>query len=138
MNRSQYSSVVVEILERKYTFSVSSEKPPEHITEVAAVVDKKLRQARLNHSSSTAIQTALIAGLDLVDELFNLQERYEKTENDIVSRASRLTSSLEQLLQKIEPERATPVDVRNDNQDKMEEQNRLNSLATGQPANNPS
>ena len=41
MNRSQYSSVVVEILERKYTFSVSSEKTPEHITEVAAVVDKK-------------------------------------------------------------------------------------------------
>ena len=138
MNRSRYSSVVVEILERKYTFSVSSEKTPEHITEVAAVVDNKLRQAQLNHGSSTAIQTALIAGLDLVDELFNLQERYEKTENDIASRASRLTSSLEQLLQKIEPQRTTPVDIRNDDQDKMEDQNRLNSLTTGQPANHPS
>ena len=138
MNRSQYSSVVVEILERKYTFAVCSEKTPEHITAVAAVVDKKLRQAQLNHESSTAIQTALIAGLDLVDELFNLQERYEKTENDIATRTSRLTSSLEQLLQKIEPQRTTPVDIRDDDQDKMEDQNRLNSLTTGQPANHPS
>ena len=91
-------------------------KPAEMSDELEpAVVDKKLRQAQLNHGSSTAIQTALIAGLDLVDELFNLQERYEKTENDIASRASRLTSSLEQLLQKIEPQRTTPVDIRNDN-----------------------
>ncbi len=67
MNRSQYSSVVVAILERKYTFAACSEKTPEHITAVAAAVDKKLRQAQLNHDSSTAIQTALIAGLDLVD-----------------------------------------------------------------------
>ena len=59
-------------------------------------------------------------------------------ENDIATRTSLLSSSLEQLLKKIEPQRTTPVDIRNDDQDKMEDQNRLNSLTTGQPANHPS
>ena len=103
MSRGHRDGVVVDILDRKYTFACSDDTPREHIAEVASLVDEHLRQAQSAHGTTTTLRTAIITALELVDELFRLRETYESAESDIATRTSRLTSNLGKLLEEVGP-----------------------------------
>ena len=103
MDSDQRTGVVVDILDRKYTFAGSGDMTSRQIAEIAALVDEKLRRVQSAHGSRTPWHTAIIAALELIDELFGLRQSYQSTEADIAMRTSRLTSSLGRLLQDVGP-----------------------------------
>ena len=103
MDSDRSSGVVVDILDRKYTFASKDDATSRQIAETAALVDEKLRRVQSVHGSRPPWHTAIIAALELIDELFGLRQRYQSTEADIAMRTSRLTSSLGRLLQDVGP-----------------------------------
>ena len=103
MNSDHSSGVVVDILDRKYTFASNDDTTSRQIAETAALVDEKLRRVQSVHGSRPPWHTAIIAALELIDELFCLRQRYRSKEADIAMRTSRLTSSLGRLLQDVGP-----------------------------------
>ena len=103
MDSDHSGGVVVDILDRKYTFSGGDDTTSRQIAEIAALVDERLRRVQSAHGSRPPWHTAIIAALELIDELFGLRQRYQSTEADIAMRTSRLTSSLGRLLQDVGP-----------------------------------
>ncbi len=94
--------VRVRILEREYAFASTGEAADEHIREVARLVDEKMREVGKSARNTTPMQTAVLAGLEFVDELLKMQRDVSSVEEDISSRTNRLTESLGQLFREVE------------------------------------
>lgn len=101
------ASVVVNIYGKNYTFALGPGQTVEHIQEIAQLVDDRMRQAYEAHRLPAPLQIAILAGLNLVDELFKLQSDYRTAESELDQRASRLAASLGRLFEQTE---ATPLD----------------------------
>ena len=97
---SQAQSAVVNIFGKTYTLS-TEENYVERTRQIAQMVDQHMRAAE-GDSRQSPLQTAVIAGLNLVDELFALQEEYSSVEYDIAGRTSRLTASLGRLFEQVD------------------------------------
>ena len=98
MSESKTNAVTVEIYRKRYTFACEGENAAEHIRAAAALVDEKMRHIQEEQHPASALQTAILAALTLVDELFRLRSDFDAAEIDIAKRASRLTASLGRLL----------------------------------------
>ena len=96
------TNVAVHIFGKNYTFASDRDLGAEHILHVAQLVDEKMRAISQSHRPSSPLQTAILTGLDLADELFKLQTDYQSAESDIVRRTSRLVASLDRAFR--EPE----------------------------------
>ena len=88
-------TIKVAIMGRQYTFASRGEETDRHIQQVAELVDEKMRQVQ--YDGSTPIQTAVLAGLELVDELMHLRDEVSTVETDLYERTHRLTESLGQI-----------------------------------------
>ena len=97
---SQAQSAVVNIFGKTYTLS-TEENDVERTRQIAQMVDQHMRAAE-GDSRQSPLQTAVIAGLNLVDELFALQEEYSSVESDIAGRTSRLTASIGRLFEQVD------------------------------------
>ena len=93
------STVVVNIHDKNYTIALESGQTADQVRELAHLVDAGMREAQDAHSPSSPVQAAVLAGLNLVEELFRLQSDYHAAETDIEQRASRLTASLGRLFE---------------------------------------
>ena len=85
-------TIKVAIMGRQYTFASRGEETDRHIQQVAELVDEKIRQVQ--YDGSTPIQTAVLAGLELVDELMHLRDEVSAVETNLYERTHRLTESL--------------------------------------------
>jgi cell division protein ZapA (FtsZ GTPase activity inhibitor) len=132
MDSDHSGGVVVDILDRKYTFAGSDDMTSRQIAEVAALVDERLRRVQSVPGSRTPWHTAIIAALELIDELFGLRQRYQSTEADIAMRTSRLTSSLGKLLQDVGPR--WPSDIAAERQAEAGWDRQHSSAAEANPA----
>ena len=92
---SALRTIKVAIMGRQYTFASRGEESDRHIQQVAELVDEKMRQVQ--YDGSTPIQTAVLAGLELVDELMHLQDEVNAVESSLYERTHRLTESLGQI-----------------------------------------
>ncbi len=97
---SQAQSAVVNIFGKNYTLSTEGQDV-EYMRQIAHMVDTHMREVEENGQRSP-LQIAVIAGLDLVDELFKMQAEYESVESDIETRTSRLTASLGRLFEQVD------------------------------------
>jgi cell division protein ZapA (FtsZ GTPase activity inhibitor) len=59
-------------------------------------------QVKSEMSTGSPLQVAILASLNLVEELQSLQEDYASAESDITLRTSRLTASLGRLFAEVE------------------------------------
>ena len=98
MSRAQ--SAVVNIFGKSYTLSTEGQDV-EYMRQIAHMVDIHMREIEEDGQRSP-LQIAVIAGLNLVDELFKLQAEYESVESDIETRTSRLTASLGRLFEQVD------------------------------------
>ncbi|MFA6107488.1 MAG: cell division protein ZapA [Candidatus Latescibacterota bacterium] len=103
------TSVVVNIHGKNYQIALGPGQTPEGVSAVARLVDEGMRQVEQSQPSTAARQIAVLAGLNLVDELFRLQSEYRETENDIGQRAGRLASSLGRLFEQTQPGHPRPA-----------------------------
>ncbi len=91
--------VAVRIFGKEYHLTRDPDKTVDHIREVAALVDEKMRLMAQEHGAQSGFHSALLAGLDLIDELFRLRDEYDSAQSDISGRASRLSESLGKILE---------------------------------------
>lgn len=98
--------VTVEILGKRYTFACEGEAEAARVREAAELVEERMRRIRDEQHPPSPLQTAILAALNLVDEMRRMRSEYEAAETDIAERTNRLTASLGKLL---EPAEQPPV-----------------------------
>jgi cell division protein ZapA len=96
-------SVSVDIYDQVYTLRGTD---PEHIVRLASVVDEKMRAVAAHGSTVDSLRVAVLAALNIADELTRLRARYEtlarsvgQTETSMRSRAGTLAGMLDEVLE---------------------------------------
>ena len=91
------SEVRVQIFGTTYT--IRGEADPEHIQRVAATVDAKMREINEKLPVASVAKVAVLASLNLADELHRERERRHELAAEVNERAERLAGALELSLQ---------------------------------------
>ena len=107
MSDTRPTSVAVDIYGKTFTFSLGPDQTAEHVQQAAQLIDDKMHEVHKAHNTQSQIQTAVLASLNLVDELFKLQADYQATESDIAQRTSKLNASLGRIFQSVELDSST-------------------------------
>jgi cell division protein ZapA len=96
-------AVSVEIYDQIYTLRGTD---PEHIQRLAALVDAKMRAVAAHGSTVDSLRVAVLAALNISDELLTLRERYDAllgssdtTQYAMRSRAGTLAGMLDEVLE---------------------------------------
>ena len=92
MNQPKKSSVKVSIIGEEYT--IRSDRAPEHTKAVAEFLDGAIRRALGSGSNIEPNRAAILAAMQIADELLGLRESNRRLENDI----RQLTEELRPLL----------------------------------------
>jgi cell division protein ZapA len=71
---------------------------PEYIQNVAAYVDGKMRELERRLATGTPTKIAILASLNIADELFRDRTERERLSADVTDRAKALTRALERCL----------------------------------------
>ena len=87
-------SVRVEIFDQAYNLRGSD---PEYINRLAEYVDTKIRAVAQQASTVDSTRLAVLAALNIADELLMLKRKYEAS-GDITQRASHLAGALDEIL----------------------------------------
>ena len=90
--------VKVTILGREYAFASQGEEADAHVRRVAGLIDERMREVSRRSQRQAPLQVAVLTGLELVDELLQLQREADTVEEQIAERTSRLSDTLGQLL----------------------------------------
>lgn len=80
--------VHVDIHDQRY--AVRSELDPTYIIELAAYVDEKMRQASAELQSADSLRVAVIAALNVADELFRVRADGSGAEGRLLARATEI------------------------------------------------
>ena len=92
--------VQVEIFGHSYT--IRGEAQQDYILDVAAYVDRKMREITEKLPVASLSKVAILASLNIADELFKERTRRENEERDLrdwSSRTAKLTAVLDEALQ---------------------------------------
>ena len=99
----QEQSVSVEIYDQIYRLRGSD---PAYIERLAASVDAKMRAVSAHGSTVDSLRVAVLAALNIADELATLRQRYEslagtasQSQNTMRSRAGSLAGMLDEVLE---------------------------------------
>jgi cell division protein ZapA len=82
-------STEVYILGQKYT--VKGDADEDYIKKLASYVDEKLKEVYGSSPSITPLKAAILASLNIADELYKLREAQESITRNIEERANALT-----------------------------------------------
>ena len=86
--------VTVTIFSTEYP--IKSEAEPERVREVARYVDWKMKEIATATSSRSATRVAILAALNIADELFKERDANRTIESSLGKNISRLTEMLDQ------------------------------------------
>ena len=75
-------------------YAIRSELEPQYVGELASYVDDKMRQAARELASADPLRVAVVAALNIADDLFNARAESTGTESRLVSR----TADIERLI----------------------------------------
>ena len=97
------TNTVANIFGKTYTLGVDQDHSAAHVQHIAQFVDKRMHQVKGElRTGASPLQVAVLASLNLVDELLSIREDHAATESDIAERTSRLTASLGRLFAEVE------------------------------------
>jgi len=93
MPMTEKSTEKVEIFGQEY--KIKGVGNPQYVHKIAGYVDKKMRE--IAHSSGIMSQSriAILAALNITDELYQVRETREKAEHELESQAAKLGELLE-------------------------------------------
>ena len=89
-------SVRVEIYDQTYHLRGSD---PEYISELAEYVDSKMRLIAQQVSTVDSLKVAVLAALNIADELHLLKRKHETANHDYTVRAGHLADALDEILE---------------------------------------
>lgn len=93
---------VVQVEIFGHTYTIRGEANQEYILEVAAYVDRKMREITEKLPVASLSKVAILASLNIADELFKERARREDEERDLrdlSSRTARLSAVLDDVIQ---------------------------------------
>jgi len=93
---SQNGSVRVEIFDQSYNLRGSD---PEYIQNLASYVDARMRQIAEQTATIDSLRLAVLAALNIADELHVLRRKHESVTTDLKQRTSHLSGALDEILQ---------------------------------------
>ena len=99
-------SRVVHVNIHGQQYAVRSELDPQYISELAAYVDEKMRLAAREIASTDAVRVAVIAALNVADELFRARQTHGGREDQVLSRAADIERLLDAALDAAPPKAA--------------------------------
>ena len=88
--------IPVEIMGRKYPINTSLD--PEYVERLAAVVDEKIRAAAKLTPNGESLQLAVLAALNIADELLRCRDASDLSSDRIAERAEELGRLLDRVL----------------------------------------
>lgn len=83
-------SAEVYIVGQKYT--IRGNAPEEYIKQLAAFVDKKLKEVYNAVPNITPVKASILAALDIADELFKLKNEQEELAKNIEDKTNELAA----------------------------------------------
>ena len=94
---------VVQVQIFGHSYTIRGEAEQEYIMGVAAYVDRKMREVTEKLPVASLSKVAILASLNIADELFKERARREDRERQLEHRAARLNAVLDDLLQEGTP-----------------------------------
>lgn len=95
---NQATSIRVEIYDQTYHLRGTDS---EYINRLAEYVDGKMRQVASQTSTIDSLRLAVLAALNIADELHMLRSKYDNVENEYTQRATHLQSALDSALDEV-------------------------------------
>ena len=89
-------NVRVEIYDQTYHLRGSD---PDYISELADYVDTKMRLISQQAATVDSLRVAVLAALNIADELHVLKRKYDSIDSDYNERAGHLAGALDEVLQ---------------------------------------
>ena len=89
---------VVEVQIFGHPYTIRSEADQDHILDVAAYVDHKMREITEKLPVASLSKVAILASLNIADELFKERARLQHRDREVVKQAERLNAVLDEVL----------------------------------------
>lgn len=93
-NPSQPHKVVIY----NQTYNLRSDHDPEYIQELAEHVDMRMNEIARATMTVDSLRVAILAALQIADELFQARKEMKETEEEIADRSARYAEILDQCL----------------------------------------
>ena len=90
-------NVKIEIYDQAY--SVNADQNEEHLQELAAYVDAKMREVASATRMVDSLKVAVLASLNIADELFSLRERQQEIDGPLRKRVEKCVAMVEKALE---------------------------------------
>ena len=88
--------VKVEIYDQPYT--ISGELDSEYVTQLARLVDEKMREIARDSGTVDSVRVAVLAALAIADELESLRQEHAQRDTSVRERAERCLTLVERAL----------------------------------------
>jgi cell division protein ZapA len=95
-NENGSTSIRVEIYDQNYHLRGTD---PEYIQDLAEYVDNKMRLISQQAATVDSLKVAVLAALNIADELHVLRRKYDSLTQDYTSRAEHLSGALDEVLE---------------------------------------
>ena len=82
------------------TYNVNSGQSDEYLRELAAYVDGKMREVAEATRMADSLKVAVLAALNIADEMFTLRERQKEIEGPLRKRVEKCVSMVEKALER--------------------------------------
>ena len=92
---SSSTSIRVEIYDQSYHLRGTD---PEYIADLAEYVDSKMRLISQQAATVESLKVAVLAALNIADELHVLKRKYDSVTQDYTARAEHLSGALDEVL----------------------------------------
>jgi cell division protein ZapA len=80
------------------TYNLRSQHDPDYINELAAHVNRRMNEIASQTMTVDSLRVAILAALQIADELYQSRQEMRNTENEIVERSARYAEILDQFL----------------------------------------
>jgi len=91
-------TIKVEIYNQSY--NIRGDGNNDYIQHLAKFVDEKMRDIASTTATVDTLRVAILAALNISDELHQLRKRHEQLDNTVGERSSQCSAMLDQLLKK--------------------------------------
>ena len=91
-------SHVVDIFVQGQQYAVRSDLDPAYVTELAAYVDEKMRLVANEITSTDSMRVAMIAALNLADEVFRARRAGSGLETEVLARTEAIERIVDAVL----------------------------------------
>ncbi|HQZ83171.1 MAG TPA: cell division protein ZapA [Pyrinomonadaceae bacterium] len=96
MNEDTTSTMRVEIYNQAY--SIRSDGDNTYINDLAAYVDRKMREISSGTMTVDSLKVAILAALHIADELHQIQDNQRQADGQLGSRSSECSEMLDRVL----------------------------------------